>query len=127
MAFAEKIKEDHGSRRLSREKLHARCRWMEPQLQRVEIQALRSGNYDLAIQNAMERQLLPEGINQLRKVPIQRLSITTLNENLISIAKNDAAKTVPLGLEYPGTVLWNCLHTFGEHGKHWRFEDEIHC
>ena len=52
---------------------------------------------------------------QLRKVTIEWFSVAALDENLISIAKHQRAKTIPLGLEDPIALGGQFVYSFREH------------
>src|ERR1700685_694273 len=56
-----------------------------------------------------------QGFQQLRKVTIEWFSVAALDENLISIAKHQPPKTIPLGLENPIALLRQFICSFSEH------------
>src|SRR5438477_439659 len=55
---------------------------MQAQLQRVEIEAARGGDDDLAVEHAALRQPLEQRVVQLGKVAIERTRIAALDEEL---------------------------------------------
>jgi hypothetical protein len=99
---------------------------MNPKLQFLEIQAAGSRNDNLAVEHASLGKLGVQGGQQFRKITIQRLRVSTLDEDLVAIAKDQRSKTVPLGFEYPGVTRWKRSDPFGEHGQDRRIDGEIH-
>jgi hypothetical protein len=99
---------------------------MQPQLQLIEIEAVIVGDHDFPIQHALQRQGRPQGIQQFGKVPVQRLLVTALNENLVPIAENKRPEAVPLGLKDPVVAGRQLLNPFGEHRQHWRIHGKVH-
>ena len=70
---------------------------MEPQLQRVEIQALARGDdHDLAVDHAVLRQALEQRIVQLGKVAVERPRVAALDVHARAAAEHDGAEAVPL-------------------------------
>ena len=74
---------------------------MKAQLERVEIECALLRDHDFTIEYATSRKLLQYRIDQFGEVTIQRLFIAALNENLFAVAKDERAKAVSLGFEYP--------------------------
>src|SRR5438093_13394869 len=69
---------------------------MHAKLQRVEVEALRCRDDDLAVEDAAGRQQPLEGVVQLGEVAIERAQIAALDEHARRAAKHDGAKAVPL-------------------------------
>ncbi len=72
---------------------------MQPQLQRVEIEAVRGGDHDLAVEHAAAGQPLEKRVVQLGKIALERPRIAALDEELGSAMEHERAKAVPFGLE----------------------------
>ena len=94
----EQIERDELRRRLLRELGDARRGRMQPELQRVEVEAARRRDHDLAVEHAAGRQRVEKRGVQLGKVAIERLEIAALDEHVGAAAKDDRAKSVPLRL-----------------------------
>src|SRR5678815_2536423 len=99
---------------------------MNAKLQSVEIQRAVLCDHNFTIKHTSLRKLLFQRLNQFREVSIQWLSVATLNQNLVSITKDQRSKTVPFWLEKPRTILWQFTHSFGEHRKYWRINRQVH-
>ena len=74
---------------------------MDAQQQRLEVQAIGSRDDDLAVKDAALRQPLPQWRGELREVPIERLEVAALEQDLVAVAEADRPEAVPLGLEQP--------------------------
>ena len=72
---------------------------MQPQLQRVEVEAVRRRDHDLAVDHAARRQPLEQRLVQLREIAVERPQVAALDEDVGAAAKDDGAKAVPLRLE----------------------------
>src|SRR4051812_30272784 len=99
---------------------------MDAQQERLEVEAVRSGNDDLTIDDAALGQVRLERRWQLGEVAVERLQVSALDEHLIAVAEDDRAKAVPFRLEQPAVGLRNVL---GELGQHWferRLERQVH-
>src|SRR6185295_17889667 len=70
---------------------------MQAQLQRVEVEPIRSGYDDLAVKNASRWQLLQEDVVQIGEVAIERAPVAALDEHVVSATKHERAKAVPFG------------------------------
>ena len=71
---------------------------MEPHLQRVEVEAVRRRDDDLAVNHRARRQLLDQGLVQLREIAVERLQVAALDEHVGRVAEHDGAKAIPLRL-----------------------------
>ena len=56
-------------------------------------------------------------IQQLRKIAVQRLFVAALNQDLIAIAKDQGAETIPFRLEDPISPAGNSSTRFASIGK----------
>jgi hypothetical protein len=74
---------------------------MEPTLKQIEIDAALARDNELPIDRTSIRQVRLQDLDKLREVAVERLLVTALHENFISVAKNERAKAVPLWLEDP--------------------------
>ena len=72
---------------------------VKPKLERVEIEPVGRRDHDLAIDHTAVRQTGKTGLVELGKVAIERPQVPTLDEDLGCAAKDDGAKSVPLGLK----------------------------
>src|SRR5690606_2241050 len=97
-AAGEQVERDERGGRLARELLDSGLRRMQAQLQRVEVEAVRSGDHDLAVEHGAFGQSLEKQRVQLREVAVERLLVTTLNEHVVVAAEDERAEAVPLGL-----------------------------
>jgi hypothetical protein len=70
--YREHIESYEGGGRLSRKLLYARRGWMQAQLQRIEVEAARRRDYDLAVKHTVLGQFLEQHLVELRKIAIQR-------------------------------------------------------
>src|ERR1051326_2253025 len=93
----------------------ARGGGMEPQLQRVEVEAVRCGDDDLAIDDAARGQARDKGVMQLGKVAIERPQITALNVDIVLRSKDDGAEAIPFGLEEEAPLGRDRIDQFCEH------------
>ena len=98
-SIASTIERDKRRRRFLRQLGDARRCRMQPQLKRIEVEAARLDDDDLAVDHATARQLFEQRIVQLRKIAVERPQVAALNEHVGRAAKDDRAKSVPLRLE----------------------------
>src|SRR5262249_16801391 len=120
------IKKHYRRRNFLRQLLYARGCGMEPQLQRVEVEAVVLHNDDLAIQDAARREHLAQRLVQLGEKTVQKLLVPALDQDFVAIAKNQCAKTIPFGLEDPITFRGKLVHTLGEHGQDRWIHGQVH-
>src|SRR5262249_9526709 len=103
-------------RDLDRELLHPRVGRMLAQLERVEVDAARVGDDELAVEHDALGQLRQERFAQLREVAQQRLLVARLEGEVVAVAEHDAAKAVPLRLvEDIGTFGRELARELGKH------------
>jgi hypothetical protein len=77
---------------------------VQTHLQRVEVEAVRGRDHDLAIQHASHRKPTDERVVQFWKVPVKRPQIAALDVHVIRTAKDDCTKSIPLRLVEKGTA-----------------------
>src|SRR5207248_3233484 len=99
---------------------------MQTKLERIEVEPILRCDYDLAIQHATAWQLRSHGIDHLGKVPIERLLIAALNQDLVSIAKHECPKAIPLGLEDPRVPRRQFADSLSEHRQDRRIHRKLH-
>ena len=126
IAQAKQIEEHHRRRRLLRQQPHPRRRRMHPQLQRIEVQPALRRNHDLPVQHAPRRQLLQQRGLDIREVPVQRLAVPALDQDLPAIAKHHRPKPIPLRLEDPPLADRNLGYTLRQHRQHRRIDRKLH-
>src|SRR5262245_20982047 len=90
---------------------------MQPQLQRVEVEALRPDDHDLAVEDTAVRQALEQRLVELREVPIERPRVAALEVELArAAAKDERAETVPRRLVQPSLPLRQLVRELCQHG-----------
>src|SRR6266545_7642165 len=99
---------------------------MKPELQRIKVEPAILDDDDFAVENTAGRQVRPQRLEQFRKVTVQRFFIAALDEDLISVAKNQGAKPIPLGLENPVSASRQFANSLGEHRQDRRVHGKIH-
>src|SRR5437868_330794 len=123
---AEQVEKDNRRRSLLGQHAHTRFGGMKPELQRIKIQTVLCSDYDLTVDHAARWELRPKRIEQLRKVPIQRLQVAALQQDVVAVPEDDCPETIPLRLENPVRPRGDLVDTFGQHWRNWRADDEIH-
>src|SRR4030095_1363786 len=98
---------------------------MQPQLQRLEIEALSSRDHDLAVHHAAVRQRTQKDVVQLGKVAIERPQIAALDGDLPRRAEDDGSEAVPLGLVEETLTRGQRLGGLGEHRLDGWGNDEV--
>src|SRR5215216_5183795 len=98
---------------------------MKAKLQRLEIEGAVAGNDDLAVEHATRWQLCHQRRNQFRVVAGERLLVTTLDVDVISILEDEGAEPVPLRFEDPVAAFRQGAHPEGEHRRD-RLDDGRH-
>src|SRR6476646_785675 len=88
---------------------------MKPELQGVEVEPLRSGDDDLAVEHGSRRQLIQEDLVELGKVTIEWSQIAALDEDVVLGAKHNRAESVPLRFVQ---VAAACGQLFGQLCQH---------
>ncbi len=99
---------------------------MQPQLQCIKIEPIILDDYDFSVEHTTCGQRTTQRFQQLWKVTIEWLFVAALDENLISIAKHQRAKTIPLGFENPITLGGQFVHSFREHRQDRRIYWKVH-
>src|SRR5580692_2878621 len=99
---------------------------MKPKLERLEVERAALGNHHLAVDDASPRQRRFERRGELGKIPIERLLVAALNQELVPVAKDENAKAVPFGLEDPTVSVWDSIDAFGQHRQEGGIDREFH-
>src|ERR1700747_2412655 len=99
---------------------------MNTELKGVEIEASFARDDDFAIENAAGSQLGSQRLQKFRKISVERLSISTLDQDLIVVAKDQCAKSVPFWLKKTHIPAWYFCNSFGEHRQDRRIYWKIH-
>src|ERR1700722_3448846 len=99
---------------------------MQTQLKSIKIKSIILDDDHLSVEHATCGQRRVQWLQELRKVTIKRFSVAALDENLISIAKHQGAKTVPLRLENPIALCGQFIHPFREHRQDRRIYRKVH-
>ena len=84
-------------------------------LQRVEVEPLRSGDHDLAVDHDCRWNPLQQRVMQLREVAIEGPEVAALNVDVFLCAEDDGPKAVPLGLEDEAFAGRQRVDQLGEH------------
>jgi hypothetical protein len=88
---------------------------MKAKLERVEIEAARPGDDDLAVDDASGRELFEEYCVKIGEVPIERAEVAALNIDVVVPAKHDRAETVPFRFEEKPAAGRKRLGQLGQH------------
>ena len=103
---------------------------MQPQLQRLEVEPTVLLDDDLAVDDASRRECLLCGLDDVREVARQRPFVARPKLDLVTVAKDDAAKAIPLRfVEHPTrhvVRLWHLLDRFREHRLDRRHDRQLH-
>ena len=76
---------------------------MDPQEQRLELEAAVAGDHDLAVEDAALRQGRLERRVELREVAIERLEVPGLDVGLVAVPEDERPEAVPLRLVEPAS------------------------
>jgi hypothetical protein len=90
---------------------------MNPKLERFEVEDSALRDDELAVQDRPFRQRSLERLRKLRKVPIERLAVATLDEEFAPVLENERAKAVPLRLEDPTVAVRERGDALRQHRK----------
>src|SRR6185312_15953097 len=63
---------------------------------------------------------------QLREIPVERLFISALDKDFVSIAKHQRAKSIPLRLENPILTFRQFSNSLGQHRQDRRVHYKVH-
>ena len=99
---------------------------MKPKLKCVEVEPAVADDHDLTIEHTPTRQLLLQWRGELGKVAIERSLIAALNQKLVSVAKHERAKAIPLRLVDPSVAGRQLVDTLRQHRKNWRTDRQVH-
>ena len=119
LAVAEKIEEDAGGWSLLREQLHPGGGGMDSKLKGIEVEMSPVGDDEFSVQYTFVRQLIAQGADHLGKVTVERFLISTLEQDLVSISKDQDAKSIPLGLVDPAAFRGYRIDALREHRQDW--------
>ena len=72
---------------------------MQPHLQRIEVETVRSGDDNLTVHYTTVRQLAQKDVMKVGEIAIERTEVAALNEHVLAASKHDRSKAVPLRLE----------------------------
>ena len=117
----------HEARRgLGGEQADARIGRMDPEQERIEVEAAGSGDHHLAVDHDPGRQGGHQGRHELGEVALQRPQVAALQDQLVAVPEDEAAEAVPLRLVCPPiAVRQRCLRR-GEHRLQGRVEGQAH-
>ncbi len=95
----QRVEGDEGRWGFLRELGDARGGGMQPELKRVEIEAVGRGDDDLAVEHAVLGQARGERVVQFREVAVERPRIAALDEEIALAFEHQRAEAVPFRLE----------------------------
>lgn len=81
---------------------------------------------EFAVKYEFGRKLFSQRFEHLGEIPIQRLLIATLDEELLAVPKDKNAEAVPLGLVNPLASGGDHSDPLGSIGRNRRTDDEVH-
>ena len=122
----EQIERDERGGDLGGELLDPRRRRMQAHLQRVEVEPVRAGDDDFAVDDAAGGEGGEQAGAELGEVAIERLQIAALDVEAVAVAKDDRAKAVPLRLEEPGLARRQLGGELGQHRLDRRLDRKRH-
>jgi hypothetical protein len=99
---------------------------VDAHLERLEVEAVRAGDHELAVEHAARRQLRAERLAQLGEVAVERLLVAALEQQLVAVAEHEHAEAVPLRLEDPARAVGQRVDALGEHRQDRRVDGELH-
>ena len=117
-----RVKPDEGGRRLSSELGDTGGGRVQAHLEGIEIEPVRRGDHDLAVEYAAVGQPGPQRVVQLREIPIERFEVAALDEDFVAATKDDGPKAVPFGFEEKSVADRDLRGELGQHGLDWRRE-----
>jgi hypothetical protein len=88
---------------------------VQPQLERIEVEAVRRGDDDLAVDDAALGERFKQRIMQFWEIAVERPQVAALYENVCCAAKDDRPEAVPFGLEEECTLRRQLVGQLGEH------------
>ena len=87
---------------------------------------LRIAEYHLAVDDTTFRKRGRERLDELRKVPVHRLLIATLQQDLVAIPKDERAESVPLRFELPSLAFRQRFRGVRQHRSERRHDRQFH-
>lgn len=117
VAGGEEVKEDDAGRGLAGKQLDAALGGVDALGECVEVEAMGAGDDNLAIEDALRRELGEERGAEFGEVAVERLGVAALDQEVVPGAEDEGAKAVPLGLEEPVAGGGDGIDALGEHGE----------
>ena len=112
----EQVEGQEVGRRLGRQPVHPRRRRVDALLQRVEVQARRTGHDQLAVDRRSARAGAScSADDQLGEVAGERPLVAAAQLDLVAVAEHEAAEAVPLRLVQPAVALGQGGGGLGQH------------
>src|SRR5207248_10981722 len=102
--------------RLRGEQLHPRSGRVDAEQERLEIEAARAGDDDLAVEDAAGGNLASGRLAELREVAVERPLLAALQVWLAAVPEDEAAEAVPFRLVEPVLAGGNVLGPLRQHG-----------
>ena len=100
---------------------------MDALQQRVEIEpAVLAHDDDFTVDDAAARQVRAERLDELGEVARHRPLVAAAEDDLVSVAVDDGAESVPFRLVEHLAFLREPSHQTGEHGRHRRHDGQFH-
>src|ERR1035437_3461527 len=112
--------------RLGREQLHSGSGWVDPEQQRVEVQAPWPGDDHLAVEDAAIGQRGPQRGRQLREVAVEGLEVAALDVRFVAVAEDEGPEAVPLWLVQPAVADGDLVGELGQHRLDRRLKRQVH-
>ena len=126
VALGEEVERDEARWRLGRQLRHPAGSRVDAHLQEIEVETLLGGDHDLAVEHRAPGERVPQLLDELGEVPVERALVAAAELDLVAVAEHDAPEAVPLRLvEHPvgGRELADELrehrrHRWGDRGLH---------
>ncbi len=112
--------------RLGREELDPRRGRVDPQQQRVEVQAVWPGDDHLAVEDAAVGQGRPERRREFGEVAIQRLEVAALDIGFVAVAEDQCPEAIPLRLIEPAVADGDFVGELGQHRLDRGLKRQVH-
>jgi hypothetical protein len=99
---------------------------MDAEQERLEVEPVGAHDDDLAVDDTPMGQRGREGCEKLREVPVHRLLVAALEQDLLAVTEYERAEAVPLGLELPPVAVRQAVGGGREHRRERRREGQAH-